>query len=356
MDPMKICYLLESSHLSGGVRVVFDQVRAMRLLGHRVSVRARFGDHRWYPYPVDIEYVSDLAQPFRDNGLDVAIGTFWTTVEAAMRLGARLAVHLCQGCEFDCIEFSPVKEAIEAVYRHAVPKLTVGEWLCDRLRTHFGADRFPVSAVGQIVDTEMYRPNDRTTHPEADSGMATARILIVGMYQSISKGISTALDAVEQVRREGVNLHLTRVSPLPLSREETAHTSVDTYHERISPLKMAEVYRRADILLAPSTGAEGFGLPFAEAMASGLPTVATRIPSYLGLDRPRDYACFVPVGDAAAMAEGLRRLMRDPDLRRHLSRRGPEVVGNRFSAAGVARRLEKSLSEMLELQTSNVEH
>lgn len=357
---MRICYLLESSHLSGGVRVVFDQVRALRGLGHEVRVCARFGDHRWYPHPMEIEYLRDLADAPAIAGTDVAIATFWTTVKAAMQLPARMGVHLCQGCEFDCAEFFSFKEAIEAVYGLPVPKLTVGEWLSERIRSRFGAERFTIDCIGEIVDTDLYRPDERAAHPEKDLSGGTVRVLIVGMYQCSFKGVSTALDAVERLRQEGLPLHLTRVSPLPLSPEERTHTAIDTYHERISPLRMAEVYRSADIFLAPSTEAEGFGLPFAEAMASGLPTVASRISSFLSLGPPHDYAYFVPVGDATAMAEGLRRLILDPNLRRRLSRRGPEVVMDRFSAAGVARRLEKTLREMLNRQArepwANAEH
>lgn len=350
MKPLKIFYLLESSDLSGGVRVVLDQVRAMRLRGHEVRVRARFGDHTWYPYPLDIEYVTDLAEPSNDVELDVAIATFWTTVEAAMRLPARLAVHLCQGCEFDCPEFLSFKGNIEAVYRHRLPKLTVGEWLSERIRSRFGADRFPVACIGEIVDTDMYRPDGRKTPTKSALSNSVPHILIVGMFESSAKGVSIALDAVEQLRQQGFRLHLTRVSPLPLSGEERAHTVIDAYHEWISPLKMAEIYRSADIFLAPSTGAEGFGLPFAEAMAIGLPTVASRIPSFLSLGPPHDYAYFVTVGDPTAMAEGLWRLLVDADLREQLGRRGAQVVKGRFSAAAVAKKLETVLQEMLARQ------
>lgn len=350
MKPLKICYLLESSDLSGGVRVVFDQARAMRSLGHEVTIRARSGDHSWYPYPLDIDYGNDLDKPPPGMELDVAIGTFWTTVEAAMRLPARLAVHLCQGCEFDCAEFSRFKDPIEAAYRHPVPKLTVGEWLCERIRSRFGADRFPVACIGEIVDTDMYRSNGKMRHTTTALGDGVTHILVVGMYECSFKGVSTALDAVEQARRQGFRLHLTRVSPLPLSPGERMHTVVDAYHQWISPLKMADIYRSADIFLAPSTAAEGFGLPFAEAMASGLPTVASRIPSFLSLGPPHDYACFVPAGDAAAMAEGLCRLLVDADLREQLSWRAARVVRGLFSAASVAKKLEAFLQEMLARQ------
>jgi len=326
--------------MSGGVRVVFDQVRALRARGHEVKIRAQSGDHKWYPYPVDIDYMSDLAENPGNLELDVAIGTFWTTVESAMRLPAKLVVHLCQGCEFDCREFSQFKKDIEAVYAHTIPKLTVGEWLCERIWSRFGKELFPVVCIGQIVNTDMYRPSGWLKYFRNLFNHGFARILIVGMYECSFKGIPIALDAVEQIRREGFQLHLVRVSPLPLSNEERAHTIIDTYHERISPLKIAEVYREADIFLAPSGIAEGFGLPFAEAIASGLPAVATRIPSFLSLSQPHDYAYFVPEGDVPAMAKGLRRLLTDRRLRRRLSRRGTQVVQDRFSGTAVAKKLE----------------
>lgn len=343
---------MESTHLSGGVRVVFDQVRALRARGHEVKVRALFGDHKWYPYPVDIDYVSDLAENQGNLELDVAIGTFWTTVESAMRLPAKLVVHLCQGCEFDFSEFSTFKKDIEAVYAHTVPKLTVGEWLCERIWSRFGKELFPVVCIGEIVDTDMYRPSGWLKNFRKLFSHGFARILIVGMYECSFKGIPIALDAVEQIRREGFQLHLTRVSPVPLSNEERAHTVIDTYHGRISPLKMAEVYREADIFLAPSGIAEGFGLPFAEAIASGLPAVATRITSFLSLGQPHDYAYFVPVGDAKAMAQGLRRLLLDRKLCRHLSRRGTQVVQERFSGATVAKKMEVYFRRVLNNNSS----
>jgi glycosyltransferase involved in cell wall biosynthesis len=45
--------------------------------------------------------------------------------------------------------------------------------------------------------------------------------------------------------------------------------------ESLSQLEMAELYRRADAFVLPSRG-EGWGRPYMEAMASGLPTIGTR--------------------------------------------------------------------------------
>lgn len=345
---MNICYLLESTELGGGVRVVLDQARALRRRGHQVRVLALRGHHRWYPYKIDVQYVADFRAGPLPDPLDVVVATFWTTVEPALQVPARLAVHLCQGCEWSFPEYAPLKDHIEHAYALPIPKLTIGPWLNQQIQERFGPDRFPVACVGQIVDTQLHRPpTTGWDHLRRRRRRGPPRVLVVGLYESWFKGIAIALDAVAQARASGLRLRVVRVSTLPLSDRERAHTRIDDYRHRISPRAMAKLYRQADVLLAPSRPPEGFGLPFAEALASGLPAVATRISSYLSFDPTPDYAYFVPEGDSSALAEGLQRVLEDDALRRRLARRGMQVVRRQFSPAAVAERIETSLIRWL---------
>lgn len=348
MKPLNICYLLETTDLHGGVRVVFDQVRALMARGHRVMVRALVGDHRWYPYPVEVAYVSEFRQPFDGCKPDVVVGTFWTTVLPALVLGAPLTVHLCQGCEWKMPEYGDRKAAIEQVYAQPIPKVTIGPWLNLLIEEKFGRQTFPVESVGQIVDTDLYQPPLISKRQFSDRQRRFSRqILVVGMYEAWVKGIATALEAVEIVRAEGFALQVIRVSTMPLSAVEKERFHPDVYHQCVTPVQMASLYQQADVILAPSRSAEGFGLPFVEALASGLPAVATAIPSHLSLDQRADYACFVPDGNSMAMAAGLRLLLEDENLCRFMSRRAVEVVQHRFQAAAVAARLEFSFQQWL---------
>lgn len=65
---------------------------------------------------------------------------------------------------------------------------------------------------------------------------------------------------------------------------------------------------------------EGFGLPLAESLASGLPTVASSIPSHREI--AGEAALFFEPGDAGDLACALSRLMGDPTLRQRLSSEG----------------------------------
>lgn len=89
-----------------------------------------------------------------------------------------------------------------------------------------------------------------------------------------------------------------------------------------------------DALLAGATAFvypsryEGFGLPPLEAMAAGVPVVATdagALPEVLG-----DAALLVPVGDTEALATAVERVVTDDELRRHLVAAGGRRVA-RFS-------------------------
>jgi glycosyltransferase involved in cell wall biosynthesis len=84
-------------------------------------------------------------------------------------------------------------------------------------------------------------------------------------------------------------------------------------------------YRRAGIFCLPSVQ-EGFGIVFLEAMAAGLPIVATTaaaVPEVV----PHDLAgTLVPPGDVPALAEALGELLGSPSLRLRLGTYGREHV------------------------------
>jgi len=95
-------------------------------------------------------------------------------------------------------------------------------------------------------------------------------------------------------------------------------------------------YRTADALAFPSRK-EGWGLAVLEAMASGLPVVATDIPVFREyLVAGRD-ALLVAPGDPAALADAMGTMTMDAELRARLRVAGARVAG-RFPWEDTARR------------------
>ncbi|MCK9922198.1 glycosyltransferase family 4 protein [Frankia sp. AgPm24] len=88
---------------------------------------------------------------------------------------------------------------------------------------------------------------------------------------------------------------------------------------RISDEDLAVVLSRAGALLAPSRS-EGFGLPVVEAMAHGVPVIVSTTPALVEVAGPA--ALVTGIGDVAALAAAVRRLVGDPALRARLSSTG----------------------------------
>ena len=75
---------------------------------------------------------------------------------------------------------------------------------------------------------------------------------------------------------------------------------------------MPKIYRDADLLVLPSTDGESFGIPILEALASGVPVVASDIPGYRSTLQSSPAGVLFPSGDAERLAEILVWLYSEP--------------------------------------------
>lgn len=90
----------------------------------------------------------------------------------------------------------------------------------------------------------------------------------------------------------------------------------------VSDDELTSWYRAADGFVFPSVK-EGWGIAVLEAMAAGLPVVASDIPVFREYLRDEENALLAPAGDPAGLAEAMRRVVGDRQLRARLSAAGP---------------------------------
>jgi hypothetical protein len=327
MKPLRIAYLAEDTELSGGIRVLLAQADALIARGHRVRIVTKGLPLTWRSSAAEWVYVdSFLDYDALDD--DFVIGTFWTTIEPAATIAGTRAVHLCQGYEGSFSAYEAIRPRIEAAYRLPMPKLVVARSLIPIVQS-FTDD---VTFIGQIVEEELYR---RATPRENEP----PRVLLSGQSQADLKGIEEGYGAVAHARWFHQKLDLVRVSPWAPSRQEPLDT-VQEFHVALATAEMTRLMHSCDVLIAPNHRQEGFGLPAAEALASGIPTVMTAIPSYLSFDERQDYALFAPERNAVELGEKLIELLSDEDLRERLRVRGREVA-EQWRPECVAGRLEE---------------
>ncbi len=334
---MRIAYLLADTDLSGGIRVIAAQADALVARGHEVTLVTTGAPLTWRRSRARWLYVGGWPE-VEASGYDFVVGTFWTTVRAAYDLAPDRAIHLSQGYEGSFTAYAGVKEEIDAVYRLPIPKLTVSAPLIDICR-RFADD---VTCVGQIVDDDFFQPHP----PHA----GVPRVLLSGQAQGDMKGIDLGYGAARHARERGAVFDLVRVSPWHPAEGEPADLASE-FHVGIDTASMARLLASCDVFVGPNRHQEGFGLPAAEALASGVPAVLTAIPSYLSWDATHDYAVFAPEEDVEAIGNGIAALVADSGLRNGLATRGREVA-EQFRSDRVGERLERYFSARLPRRTS----
>jgi sugar transferase (PEP-CTERM/EpsH1 system associated) len=94
---------------------------------------------------------------------------------------------------------------------------------------------------------------------------------------------------------------------------------------------VAEILAACDVFVLPSLW-EGMPNVVLEAMAVGLPVVATQVGGVPEIVLDGETGLLVPPGDSETLAQALIRLLRDPDLRSRMGRAGRRRVEQHFSA------------------------
>jgi glycosyltransferase involved in cell wall biosynthesis len=164
----------------------------------------------------------------------------------------------------------------------------------------------PVRAAGAVAA-------DAGAGTDVDADAAGAADPPVGPYALVvarlapEKGVDVAIDAC---RIAGVPLVIAGDGPqrAALARRAGADEGAVRFAGQVDDAELAALRARAAIALAPSRSAETFGLAAAEAMAAGLPVVASRVgalPELIEAD------ALVAPGDPGALAVAIARLAGD---------------------------------------------
>ena len=202
--------------------------------------------------------------------------------------------------------------------------------------------------MGEIAgdDHVRYVPNfiqlrDLGPLPDrAARGDAPVNVLFVG-WMLEAKGVRELLEAARALPEARFTL-IGAEDPEFLASVSGDLTELAGHVKRILPRPREEVlalYGEADVFVLP-TWREGFPNVVLEAMGAGLPVVATPVGAIPEAVRDGEEGFLVPVQDAAALTEALRRLIDDRELRLAMGRRSRERAENVFSIDAVTAQLE----------------
>lgn len=194
-------------------------------------------------------------------------------------------------------------------------------------------ERMTVVPVG--VDHTVFRP-------EPGGQPVPGRIMVTSSSDVPMKGLVPLLEAVAKLRTERDVDLVVIGSPRPGGRvartiERLGLAPVIRCVSGVSDQELARLYGEAEVAVVPSLY-EGFSLPAIEAMACGVPVVATTggaLPEVIGADG--ETGVLVPPDDPGALATAIGRVLDDAALRERIGRAGRERVVSRFTWQVTAR-------------------
>jgi glycosyltransferase involved in cell wall biosynthesis len=166
------------------------------------------------------------------------------------------------------------------------------------------------------------------------------RLVCVGTLHEV-KGQRFLVEACRLLADQGVDVECCLVGAgsdeSALREQISALGLADRVHLKgeLTRPQIAELLRTSDVLVTPSVPTrrgkrEGIPIVLMEAMASGVPVVASRISGIPELVEDGVSGLLVPPGEPAALARALTRLHDDKDLRRQLALSGRAKVEREF--------------------------
>ncbi|MSP42401.1 MAG: glycosyltransferase family 1 protein [Alphaproteobacteria bacterium] len=211
------------------------------------------------------------------------------------------------------------------------------------LMAQFGVRPEQMEIISEGIDCETYRPMPEIPRrPNRLMATASADVAL--------KGLVYLVQAYDMLLRDFPDLELVvvgklRSGPTEKLLDRLGIKSKVRFVSGITDDEIRHLYAETTIAVSPSLY-EGFGFPAGEAMACGVPLVATTggaLPEVVG-----DAGVIVPAGDAGALARAIADLLRDPARRDVLGQLGRERVLREFSWPLCARNLTEYYYRLLD--------
>jgi phosphatidylinositol alpha-mannosyltransferase len=324
----------------GGVQQhIRDLAEALIGLGHEVSVIAPADDDRPLPpyvvpagKAVPVPYNGSVARLafgplsanrvrrwLRDGNFDV-LHVHEPTVPSLSLLACWVATGPIVATVHTSMPRSRVLLATEPFLRSALEKISgriaVSEAARTTLVEHLGDDAV---LIPNGVATRRYR----SATPLPGWPGAGGAIGFLGRMDESRKGLAVLLKAFEILAPERPGLRLLVAGPGDV--DEARHKLPAAIRDRavflgeVSEQDKVRVLHSVDVFCSPNTGGESFGIITAEAMAAGVPIVASDIEAFRQVLRGGSAGELFAVGDPADLARAAGSLLDDPARRAELS-------------------------------------
>ncbi|MGV1088382.1 MAG: glycosyltransferase family 4 protein [Mycobacterium sp.] len=335
-----------SFDVHGGVQAhVLQLAEVMRERGHDVSVLAPFSPHVELP---DYVVSGGKAVPIPYNGSVARLRFGPATHRLVKRWIAAgdfdvLHLHEPNAPSLSLLALMVAEGPIVATFHTSTTKsLALGvfqsllrpynEKIVGRIAVSDLARRWQIEALGsdavQIpngVDVASFE----SAAPLPGYPRPGRTVLFLGRFDEPRKGMAVLLEALPALVTRFPDIEILivgRGDEDELRDDAPAHAGHLRFLGQVDDAEKASALRSADVYCAPNTGGESFGIVLVEALAAGVPVVASDLDAFRRVLIDGEAGRLVPVEDPAALAEALIAVLGDATLRAGYIQAGTEAV------------------------------
>ncbi len=315
----------------------------------------------------------EVATLFREKGIEYltidygkGIAHYYRELGNLVRNYSLMAVHICYFDYFSAIAWMARLRGVKTIVYEAVNSgaFTAGSWKRFLLRLRTGVMTKPVTRVIAIsefvkrqlvagglapekidvrylgIDQKRFIPDpEGPSRLRSQFGIDSDEVILTTVsFLNPFKNPQTIIEACGLLAREGFDFRLFVAGEGVLKTKLQSLSNTlgisDQVHWLGHVADPRQLLQASDVFVLASTG-EAFGLVLPEAMACGLPVVATRSGGIVEIVQHSATGLLVPPLNPEALAGALKELIQNPELRTSMGARGASRVAQMFTVDAV---------------------
>jgi glycosyltransferase involved in cell wall biosynthesis len=234
-NKLKILYVIYTTGVCGGNRIIFEHCNRLAALGNKVAVYSTLGLQNIDWFPLKVPQLNDPTEFIKDA--DAIVATAWQTADYVSKLDNPNKYYFVQMRESLFYEDNAVlMDKVEHTYKLPLRQFTISEWLKKFLEEEYTLKPVPIIPNG--VNTNVFYPD--STMPRGDK----FRVLIEGNEGNTAKNVKDAHEALK-----GLDVEVWGVSQ-DKSLPDKYH--YDEFFWLPDQNKLRQIYSCCDVLLKTS--------------------------------------------------------------------------------------------------------
>jgi glycosyltransferase involved in cell wall biosynthesis len=209
-----------------------------------------------------------------------------------------------------------------------------------------------INVIYSGVDTEKFRPKDKDSKLLEKLGIPLSKPIVGGIANfSKWKGQKIFIESAKIVKERKLNVHFLLAGagndgePVRGWVEANGLKDMFTLHGFVDhvPSFMSLI----DVFVSPSVGAEGLSGTLREALAMGLPVIATDVGGNKEIVKHMESGVIVPPSVPEAIADGIEFMLKNREKARSMAETGRKFVIENLSVKKMVERTERIYLELV---------